>query len=139
MTKRKGKHKMLIAIITVIAVVGLAGGGALLFTEGERREAKNLPIKAINIQQLRNGTFIGDYAGGKYKWRANKIQVTIEDHKLTGIKVLQNAKTQDNAAKKELFDRVLKSQSLQVDAISGATLTSKGYLKAIELALDQAK
>lgn len=139
MMKRKGKHKMLIAIITVIAVVGLAGGGALLFTEGERREAKNLPIKAINIQQLRNGTFIGDYAGGKYKWRANKIQVTITDHKLTEIKLLQNAKTQENAAKKELFDRVLKSQSLQVDAISGATLTSKGYLKAIELALDQAK
>lgn len=139
MTKRKGKRNILIAIITVIAVVGLAGGGALLFTEGERREAKNLPIKAINFQQLRNGTFIGDYAGGKYKWRANKIQVTIEDHKLTAIKLLEHAKTQENAAKKELFDRVLTTQSLQVDAISGATLTSKGYLKAIELALEQAK
>ena len=139
MTKRKGKHKMWIAIISVIAVVGLAGGGALLFTEGERREAKNVPIKAINFQQLRNGTFIGDYAGGKYKWRANKIQVTIEDHKLTGIKVLDHAKTQENVSKTELFNRVMQSQSLQVDAISGATLTSKGYLKAIELALDQAK
>jgi major membrane immunogen (membrane-anchored lipoprotein) len=32
--------------------------------------------------------------------------------------------------------RVIREQSLQVDTISGATLTSKAFLKAIENALD---
>ncbi|HHV58206.1 MAG TPA: FMN-binding protein, partial [Firmicutes bacterium] len=34
---------------------------------------------------------------------------------------------------------VIKSQSLQVDVISGATLTSKAHLKAVENALEQAE
>jgi uncharacterized protein with FMN-binding domain len=46
------------------------------------------------------------------------------------------AKNTDQA---KLFDRVIEAQSLQVDAISGATLTSKAYLKAVENALEQAE
>lgn len=38
-----------------------------------------------------------------------------------------------------LFDEVIKSQTLQVDVISGATLTSKAHLKALEDALKQAE
>ncbi len=34
-----------------------------------------------------------------------------------------------------LNDRVIESQSLQVDTISGATLSSKAYLQAVENAL----
>lgn len=39
----------------------------------------------------------------------------------------------------DLFRHVIESQSLQVDVISGATLTSKAHLKALENALEQAK
>ncbi|MNW67989.1 FMN-binding domain protein [compost metagenome] len=38
----------------------------------------------------------------------------------------------------DLFSNIVKSQSLQVDVISGATLTSKVHLKALENALKQA-
>ncbi|NLO39216.1 MAG: FMN-binding protein [Ruminiclostridium sp.] len=38
-----------------------------------------------------------------------------------------------------IFDDVQKSKSLQVDVISGATLTSKVHLKALEDALKQAQ
>jgi uncharacterized protein with FMN-binding domain len=38
-----------------------------------------------------------------------------------------------------LFRHVIESQSLQVDVISGATLTSKAHLKALENALEQAE
>ncbi|KTD85658.1 FMN-binding protein [Paenibacillus etheri] len=39
----------------------------------------------------------------------------------------------------DLFRHVIESQALQVDVISGATLTSKAHLKALENALEQAK
>jgi uncharacterized protein with FMN-binding domain len=39
----------------------------------------------------------------------------------------------------DLFKRVIDSDSLQVDAISGATLTSKAHLKALENALKQSQ
>ncbi len=35
----------------------------------------------------------------------------------------------------EVFRRVLESQDTQIDAVTGATVTSKAYLKAIEAAL----
>lgn len=38
-----------------------------------------------------------------------------------------------------LFQRGLETESLQVDAISGAALTSKAHLKALENALKQAQ
>ncbi len=39
----------------------------------------------------------------------------------------------------DLNNSVIKEQSLQVDVISGATLTSNAYLKAMENALKQAQ
>jgi uncharacterized protein with FMN-binding domain len=39
----------------------------------------------------------------------------------------------------DMFDNVVKSQTLQVDVINGATLTSKVHLKALENALKQAQ
>ena len=35
----------------------------------------------------------------------------------------------------ELFDNVIAAQSIDVDVLSGATVTSKAYLKSIENAL----
>ena len=40
-----------------------------------------------------------------------------------------------NTQHKELYDRVIKAQSLQVDTITSATLTSKAWLQAVENAL----
>ncbi|MNN31359.1 FMN-binding domain protein [compost metagenome] len=136
---RKGKRKLLIAGIVLVSVVVAGLGGALLFTEGERREAKNLPIGTVNFEQLHDGTYLGEYEGGMYKWRANKVQVTVSSKKVTNIKVIEQKEKRPPSFTDELFGRVIQSQSLQVDTISGATLTSKAYLKSIELALNEAQ
>jgi uncharacterized protein with FMN-binding domain len=142
-TKRKGKFKMIIIIpVALITIVGLVMGGGLLFTAGERREAKNLPIAVVDFKKLNDGTYIGEYEGGMYKWRANKVQVTVSSSKVTDIKTLGNKKAgcdEKPELTSELFDRVIRAQSLQVDTVSGATLTSKAYLKSVENALANAQ
>lgn len=137
--KPKWKRNLLIMCISVIIIVlvGLAAGW--LFTEKERREARNVQIGEVDFKQLHAGNYVGEYAGGMYKWRANTVQVTIAAQKVTAIKLLEHAENQPAASTEELFGRVIQAQSLQVDSISGATLTSKAYLKAIEDALDQAQ
>ena len=128
-----------IALI-VVAGLGIAGWVGWSSLMKEHREAKNLPIKNIDFRKLKSGKFHGAYAGGMYKWRVNECDVTVASGKVTDI---QLANTKDPAAQnmqhKELYDRVIKAQSLQVDTISSATLTSKAYLKAVESALDQAQ
>jgi len=110
------------------------------FQVKEHREAKSLPLNAVDFSRLSDGAYHGAYAGGMYKWRANECQVTVSSGRVTGIQLVG---TKDPAAKNTqhevLYDRVIQAQSLQVDTISSATLTSKAYLKAVENALLQAQ
>jgi uncharacterized protein with FMN-binding domain len=138
--KRKGKLRMLIMILIILVGVVVIGlGGALVFTEGERKEGKNLMISDVNFKQLNDGTYIGEYEGGRNKWRANEVQVTVSSGKLTDIQLLKHKENQKPEFTTKLYDRVIKSQSLQVDTISGATITSKAYLKSVENALNKAQ
>lgn len=134
--KRKGKFKMVLTVIAVLVVLlGLGMGGGMLYTAEEHKEAKNLPIAAIDFKNLNDGMYIGEYEGGMKKWRTNKVQVTVSSDKVTEIKVLEQNYDLKPEFTDKLYDRVIGSQSLQVDTISGATLTSKACLKSVENAL----
>lgn len=138
--KRKGKIRMLITILVVVVIfIAMGAGGALIFTSGERREGRNLPIAAVNFKQLKDGTYIGEYEGGMHKWRANEVQVTVSSGKVTAIKLLKHKENRLPEFTDTLYNRVIQSQSLQVDTISGATITSKAYLKSVENALEKAQ
>lgn len=131
--KRKGKIGMVIVIVLVLAAIGL--GGAIACTSAERKEGRNLLIENIDFSKLNDGTYIGEYEGGMSKLRTNKVQVTVVSGKVTDISILEHKENQKQEFTGKLYDRVIKAQSLQVDAISGATITSKAYLKSVENAL----
>lgn len=138
--KRKGIVRMIIIIpVILLIVVALGLGGAAMLHSRERREGKNLPIAAIDFRKLNDGTYIGEYEGGMKKWRANKVQVTVFSGKVTAIKILEHKENQKPEFTDKLYNRVIKAQSLQVDTISGATITSKAYLKSVENALIKAQ
>lgn len=129
-------------IIVLIILVGLAIPGGIGWSKlmKEHTEARNLPLNAVDFSNLVDGVYVGEYAGGMYKWRANKVKVTVVSGKVVKIEPLEGVVDQNgNGSTQILYDRVINSQSLQVDTISGATLTSKGYLQAVENALVQAQ
>lgn len=145
--KKKGKVRMWTILLVIVGVFAVGSGAALVATAGERREAKNLPIAALDFSNLKDGVYTGDYAGGMYKWRATEVRVTVAGGKVTDIQLRKGALNKEGQPAKftqgltinDLFGRVIQSQSLQVDTISGATLTSKAHLKAVEDALEQAE
>jgi uncharacterized protein with FMN-binding domain len=126
--------------LAVLAVVALAGGVGWSRLQKEHKEAKSSLLSAVDFTRLRDGRYHGAYEGGMYKWRANECDVTVANGKVTDI---QLAGSEDPGSKntqhEALYDRVIEAQSLQVDTISGATLTSKAYLQAVENALLQAQ
>lgn len=127
--------------IVLIVVVILVIGGAIgwMYLTKEHNEAKNLPLNAVNFNKLSDGTFTGSYEGGMYKWRENEVRVTVSSGKVSEIELLKDKWNQKPEYVEELFNRVIEEQSLQVDAISGATLTSKAYLQSVENALLQSQ
>jgi len=125
-------------IIAIIIVAGLAVGGGIGWSKlsKEHQEARSLPLDGADFSRLSDGTFHGAYAGGMYKWRANECDVTVTGGKVTGIKLAKSPDPKaETAYTNTLYERVIQAQSLQVDTVSGATLTSKAYLKAVENAL----
>ena len=125
-------------IIALVVVVGLATAGGVGWSRlmKEHAEARSLPLDAVDFSRLSDGTYHGAYEGGMYKWRANECDVTVTDSRVTGIQLAGSTDPGGkNTQHEALYDRVIEAQSLQVDTISGATLTSKAYLQAVENAL----
>lgn len=138
--KRKGKRKMgWIIVLIIIAVLGVGGAIGWSYLSKEHIEAKNLPLDAVDFSRLNDGTYIGEYEGGMYKWRTQKVQVTVSSGKVADIKLLDSKEKNLKVYTDKLYDRVIKEQTLQVDTVSGATLTSKSVLKPIEDALAKAE
>jgi uncharacterized protein with FMN-binding domain len=125
-----------IIALTIVVVLGTAGGIGWSRLMKEHREARSLPLDAVDFSRLADGTYHGAYEGGIYKWRANACDITVSAGKVVAIQ-LNGSKDpgSKNFNPQSLYDRVIEAQSLQVDTISGATLTSKAHLQAVENAL----
>ena len=146
--RRKGKIRMWIIVFVILGVIAIALAGGILASEPGRREIKNLTIDTVDFKKLRDGTYIGEYKGTKDKSRDTEVEVIISSGKVKNIKTLKAILNKEGKPAElnvkgltidDLFGKVIESQSLQVDVISGATLTSKAHLKAVENALEQAE
>lgn len=137
--KKKGKKRRWIAAVAVVGALVVSGLIGYSFLESEHAEAKNLPISEINFSGLRSGTYQGGYAGGMYQWRANRVQVTVDAGRVVDIKLLNSPEASGKFEYGALYGEVIHAQSLKVDTVSGSTLTTKAFLKAIENALSKAQ
>ncbi|HSR32771.1 MAG TPA: FMN-binding protein [Anaerolineae bacterium] len=129
-------------VIVLVVVAGLATAGGVGWSRlmKEHQEARSLPLNAVDFSRLTDGTYHGAYEGGMYKWRVNECDVTVTNGKVTGIQLVgSNDPGSKNTQHEVLYDRVIEAQSLQVDTITSATLTSKAWLQAVENALLKAQ
>ena len=144
MRKRRIGLRVLLVILVVLCLAGVA---ALVADAPGRQELATLEIGTIDFSNLKDGTYTGSYSGTKSSMRDATVGVTILQGELASMRIMKGAVDEDGKAVvlsdgktiDDLFQRVVEDQSLQVDAISGATLTSKAHLKALENALRQAQ
>ena len=105
----------------------------------EKQEANDPVIESnfgMDIGQLTDGTYTGSARGYK---SVITVQVTISGGKITDIQVVSQGDDEpyfSNA--RAVIQRVISSQSMNVDTVSGATYSSTGILVAIKNALLQA-
>jgi uncharacterized protein with FMN-binding domain len=89
-----------------------------------------------------SGTFTGEVAGTQ--WGDVEVRITVKDGKITQSEAVEypdgNFRDQQiNAyALPELNSEVVSAQSGSIDAVSGATVTSDGYIQSLQSAIDQA-
>jgi uncharacterized protein with FMN-binding domain len=85
-----------------------------------------------------NGTVVST------RWGPVQVQVTISAGRITDVTALQYPQGNgrdvqiNNRALPILHDRVLAAQSADIDVVTGATVTSEGYIASLQAALDMA-
>jgi uncharacterized protein with FMN-binding domain len=88
------------------------------------------------------GTFTGDAVDTR--WGPVQVKIVVQDGKVTAADVVQvpsgNHRDEEiNAYAVPVLDQeVLDAQSAGIDAVSGATVTSDGYVQSLQSALDAA-
>lgn len=91
---------------------------------------------------LSDGTYQGTTSSTR--WGPVQVQITVSGGQITGSQVLQyptgNSRDEqiNSYAIPVLNGEVLDAQSAQIDMVSGATVTSGGYIDSLQSALDQA-
>ncbi|MCF7885058.1 MAG: FMN-binding protein [Candidatus Marinimicrobia bacterium] len=95
------------------------------------KEYENIVIHDIPLKEAKNGIYAGEYNTTLVK---AKVKVRVKDKAIEDIEIIKHQCGQGKKAEK-IIEHVIQKQSLQVDAISGATYSSKVILKAVEKAL----
>lgn len=106
--------------VMAIAVYAIAQGTV---------EGTKVVVGDIDLTEVTDGTYTGEYA---FKRWTNTLNVTVSDHKITKIEIEKNVQFYNQELSDQVFADVIANQSLDIDIQSGATVTSKAYLKAIE-------
>lgn len=113
-----------------IGLVGVAGIGALATRQG-------VGIAKAEENDSGSATFtgIGEGRGG-----AIVVRVTVKDGLITNIETISENETPNvgTVPIEEFPSLIIKNQSLDIEAVAGATLSSAAYLAAVADALSQA-
>jgi uncharacterized protein with FMN-binding domain len=123
------RMKIMVLLACSIPVLLLFTGCAALAEMNEF--AENGVIYSPDLKAIADGEYIGEYKCGFVR---AKVNIVIRNHSIVSFAILEH----DNgrgAEAEQIADRVVQAQSLEVDAVSGATISSKVILKAGEKAL----
>ncbi|KNZ40933.1 FMN-binding protein [Acetobacterium bakii] len=124
--------KVMIIILSIVGVLVLLVGGGLIYITSGLETGENLAINAVDLSKIEDGTYSGSYEAGRW---TNTVEVTVSDQKIAQIHVVKTVSFENQEATNEIINSVIEKQNTTVDTISGATVTSKAYLKSIENAL----
>ncbi len=122
---------LIVIAVIVVAVFAIVMGVSAWLTRG-LDEMAQMQINNVDLNSLSDGTYRGSFRG--YRW-SNSVEVVIESNRIADIRITEKHRFHREELIQELTSRIIDEQSIDVDTVSGATVSSKAFLKAIENAL----
>ena len=122
------KKKILIILLCTILFVLI---GASLYLKRLVNDVNSITVSNLNMANITDGIYVGKYCITPVYV---EVEALVTEHKITNIKIIEHENGLGGKAEK-IVDDVISRQSLEVDAVSGATVSSKYIIKAIENAL----
>ncbi|NUR73373.1 MAG: FMN-binding protein [Hamadaea sp.] len=132
------------------STMGSGGGDTVAVTPANNKS--NNDSGGSTAGSTQTGTSTGNSTGSKTyegsvaqtRWGPVQVRITVANGKITDVEAIEypteNHRDQEinQYALPILHDSVISKQSAQIDTVSGATVTSEGYIESLQAALDSA-
>lgn len=118
-------------ILLIIAVVLISFGIYLKSVTEYKRKVQLTTFSEINISDIANGTYIGEY---DVNFIYAKVKVSVKNGEITNIDILEHKNGRGKSAE-AITSKIVEKQKINVDAISSATNSNIVIKKAVENAL----
>lgn len=126
--------KIVKMILWVLGGFILIGCVSVFLMNAGMGSIKAMGIDTVDLSRLADGLYRGSFKRGRWAFR---VEVTVKDHRIEKVDLVGDPEWQiKEEMASELIGRIIRNQSPKVDAISGATVTCKAFLKAVENALN---
>lgn len=128
----KRNIKIIIATLICFLLIGSISLSVYLMSVKKYKDkVANMTVSSFNLSVIPDDTYIGEC---DVDFIYAKVSVTVSAGSITNIQLLEHKNGKGKPAE-GIIDAIIQHQSLDVDAISGATNSSKVIKKAIENAL----
>lgn len=102
-------------------------------TEKEVKKTQAMTIADVDLSKVQDGTYQGSHPVGVMPYT---VEVAVKNHSIKKISIVKAFSGNEYSRKgRAILDTVIARQTLDVDVITGATITSKAYLAAARDAL----
>jgi uncharacterized protein with FMN-binding domain len=89
----------------------------------------------VKHEIINDGVYEGSYRGGSNK---ASVRVTIKDNNIFNIEIAEHQAWKGKKAELPILERIIETQSTRVDAVSGATNSSRVIMNAVQKAIEKA-
>ena len=126
--KRELNRKIVIASGVIIGIFLIV---AIISQYTQLKYYRNMPINDVDLNSLNDGSYQAtvDY------YFPYEVEVIITEHRIKDIIIIKNRENHYAKLAEGVRNKILREQKFNIDAVTGATTTSKVLLKAIEKAL----
>ncbi len=94
-------------------------------------KANNISVYTPNLEYISDGNYVGEYSISPV---SVKVEASVKNSIITDITFIEHSNGLGSSAE-SITGEIVSNQSLEIDAISGATVSSKCILKAVENAI----
>ncbi len=123
--KRRGRVLIIVLGIFVV-LIGVMASAAIPGMGAVRR----MTVSQVDLSRIPDGTYRGAFARGRFQFA---VDVSVKDHRIDAVALGDPAKANDMT--RAIAAAIIERQKVAIDAVSGASLTTKAFTKAVENAL----
>jgi len=124
--------KVVLIVIAVLLLLGLVG---FFFASYGLSDIRKMVVREVDLSKVPDGVYTGRFHKARWTY---EVEVTVKDSRIEKIRTLNK---QPNDDMQKLADgaaaAIVEKQSLRIDAVSGASINTKAYCKAVEDALEK--